>query len=338
MPLDEGNSYNNTSSQCDLCGKNTVLHLLILSVNLSFVMKDINLKIDQLSVVTPAGNNVNATFAAVCREYFLTPEFSSVSIPAQAKIIELCYSCITEIRLNQSIDEQTSFLLLVPKYVDPLWLKQMLCELFPELHTTQFNIVSSDKCSTFALEFAIEEMGNSAINKLVFAGVDCATQSHQPAVGAFLVLTKACEQPSSIIINSVAAQSGLNALINVCHMCLPAAEQVDVVIAPFAAEELFINEWYETYNALWPYRINSQQRAAIDHGQTSETLVLDAIHQPEHLNTCLALGSLGAAELPLALAIAYVRLHYPYPAVTHALVCELSDQPWRGAISVSRVV
>ncbi|MGB3225931.1 MAG: hypothetical protein WBB23_24295 [Desulforhopalus sp.] len=76
------------------------------------------------------------------------------------------------------------------------------------------------------------------------------------------------------------------------------------------ADEL---EWHQTVEGIWPRRNNIPRRF-------------------EELRPYRSLGNTGAATLPLALALASVRLDFRFPSVDNIFVCEISHHSSRGVV------
>jgi hypothetical protein len=97
-------------------------------------------------------------------------------------------------------------------------------------------------------------------------------------------------------------------------------------------------EWHQAKKQLWPQRLEESRRIAMMLGEeASPQLDNNAYLQEHNLSQCL--GEIGAATLPMLMAIVCEKIQFDanytrwgFPADTHHMICELGDQPWRGAI------
>ena len=56
------------------------------------------------------------------------------------------------------------------------------------------------------------------------------------------------------------------------------------------------------------------------------------VPEPAHLQPNLCIGELGIAALAVHLIVAIGRFGFRYPPVSHCLVVEAGEAPWRGAL------
>ena len=77
-------------------------------------------------------------------------------------------------------------------------------------------------------------------------------------------------------------------------------------------------EWHQSERKLWP-----------DTGRRPRTI--------EELNPQLGTGDCGSANLALALALACARFEFRVEPVSTIMICDISDQPWRGAVCLQQV-
>jgi len=94
------------------------------------------------------------------------------------------------------------------------------------------------------------------------------------------------------------------------------AAAVGAVVLPFGAETSGPLEWHQVRQRLWPNPSEPVDRA-------------------EDLYPGLVLGELGAAAFPVGLVLGWARLDFEHPPVGTVLVCEVGDQPQRGAVLLS---
>lgn len=92
------------------------------------------------------------------------------------------------------------------------------------------------------------------------------------------------------------------------------------LVLPLGAETCGSLEWYQATQTVWPPTKNENPEA-----KTQEV-------QPEEFLLHLALGELGAATLPFALALACALFEFEYPVLETILACDAGDDPHRGAI------
>ena len=92
-------------------------------------------------------------------------------------------------------------------------------------------------------------------------------------------------------------------------------EAIDCVVAPHDGSLSGALEWYQTVERLFPRREASPRDF-------------------EELLLCRSFGELGAAALPLSLALGCARLEFTYPSVKHVMVCETGESQQRGAVLI----
>ncbi len=310
------------------------------------------MKIDAVSLHSTAGQDSYQVFANIMRQQSNGAQQSIRQLgdlPLYARIAELCITGLTNIIKNKVINVKTHFLILLPRGLPIDWLTALISEMFPALKPAQIKIQTMTTCATDALDCALEKLEQQNGDTLIFGGVDSLTHLGKSEASAFVRMTNQDPFEQSVIIQSLgtspeirhnlAENNTLDGLLSAVDICLRKADislhNVDAIVAPIPAELPYEFEWHQTKTALWPYQVSREQQRAIESSQTSETLVLSEVHQPEEINPSLALGSVGAAQLPLALVIAYHRLLYPHPKIQRLLICETPDFAWRGAVYVS---
>ncbi len=107
------------------------------------------------------------------------------------------------------------------------------------------------------------------------------------------------------------------------------AERLGGVVLPFGAETAGELEWYQVTRKLWPRRASGGEEG-------TEDLIESDQGTPEELRLHIALGEVGAAALPLALALACGRFEFDHPPLESILVCEAGEAPIRGAVVLQR--
>lgn len=110
-----------------------------------------------------------------------------------------------------------------------------------------------------------------------------------------------------------------------------AATAIDEVILPFGAETAGELEWFQVTQALWPSKTPSTPARTNEAGPEDD-IPGPSPSLPEELRFCYALGELGAATIPFAMALACARFEFEHPTATNLLVCEAGDPPQRGAM------
>ena len=130
-------------------------------------------------------------------------------------------------------------------------------------------------------------------------------------------------------INQALAQAGIT------------ATDVQGIVHNLGAETVQSLEWYQTTQALWPRRVNEQQRIAVQMGELEQAdIPPDPI--PQIILPHLTMGEIGAAVLPMQLATALAWIAYDarqtrwgFPIRNHLLVCDTPDTTERGALIIS---
>ena len=109
------------------------------------------------------------------------------------------------------------------------------------------------------------------------------------------------------------------------------ADKLDVVIYPMGSIREGQLEWHLINSTLWPMRASEQQRVAMMLGEI-EVAKAERPKEPEMLYTSASLGHVGAASLPVNLAMACARYEFEYPKVKRIVVCESSEDLHRGVV------
>lgn len=228
----------------------------------------------------------------------------------------------------------------------------------PMLQAAQFRFVEAESGAVAALLQACRELAARSWNRVIFGGVDSlvdpvsctelalagrlmtvgGVEGLVPGEGAaYLVLQaadKAGTKPPGTTLARIlgAAQTTephagqadskpMTGLAAAIRQSLPqsqgSAQQLAGIILPLGAETASALEWYQTTEQLWPTRPQQQP-----------TTTTPREEWPLHL----ALGELGAATLPFALALACARFDFEHPPLETILACEAGDGPARGAV------
>lgn len=115
-----------------------------------------------------------------------------------------------------------------------------------------------------------------------------------------------------------------------------APADLDALVLTLGTDTAAMLEWYQTETRLWPTRLGEAEQVAIALGEQAPQAAPDP-KLPERLNLNLTLGEIGAASLPVAVALACERLGYGYPGIRHCLVTEGGALSQRGALLLSAV-
>jgi len=109
------------------------------------------------------------------------------------------------------------------------------------------------------------------------------------------------------------------------------ADKLNVVIYPMGSIRQGQYEWYNISSQLWPMRASEQQRVAMMLGEI-DVAKAERPKEPDMLYTSASLGHVGAATLPVNLAMACARYEFEYPKVKRIVVCETSEGLHRGVV------
>jgi hypothetical protein len=148
----------------------------------------------------------------------------------------------------------------------------------------------------------------------------------EPHVGA------AEEKPMTGLTKAIRSATG---------QCNDLLTKIPSIFYSMPSRVVFDLEWHQVKKQLWPQRLEESQRVAMMLGEeASPQLDKDARRQEHNLASCL--GETGLATLPMLMALACEKIrfdanHKPwgFPADSHHMICELGDQPWRGALWLS---
>ncbi|MFV1992452.1 MAG: hypothetical protein ACC635_00995 [Acidiferrobacterales bacterium] len=112
---------------------------------------------------------------------------------------------------------------------------------------------------------------------------------------------------------------------------------IDTILLPFGLEICEQLEWYQVQQKIWPRVLDESQRLAMQTGEVEapqpepETII-----NPEILPMTSVTGNLGAATLPIALALSCGRFEYNYPNINNLIVCDASSYAIRGAVYLNQ--
>lgn len=112
---------------------------------------------------------------------------------------------------------------------------------------------------------------------------------------------------------------------------------IDTILLPFGLEICEQLEWYQVTQKIWPNVLDESQRLAMQVGEIEapqpepETII-----SPEILQMTSVTGNVGAATLPIALALSCGRFEYSYPDINNLIVCDVSSHDIRGAVYLSQ--
>jgi hypothetical protein len=114
--------------------------------------------------------------------------------------------------------------------------------------------------------------------------------------------------------------------------------QMPSVFYAMPSEVSYSLEWHQAQRQIWPQRLEESQRVAMMLGEVDSPQIEDEALPEEH-NLSYCLGETGTASLPLLITLACEKIRYDahhqqwgFAADTQHLICELGDQPWRGAL------
>ncbi|OOG27883.1 hypothetical protein B1C78_02630 [Thioalkalivibrio denitrificans] len=112
-------------------------------------------------------------------------------------------------------------------------------------------------------------------------------------------------------------------------------EDLGALVLTLGSDASALLEWYQTESRLWPTELPEAERVAVALGE-ADAVPAPEPAVPERLNLNLSLGDIGAASLPVALALACARLEFEHPVVDNCMATEAGGSPQRGAVLLRR--
>lgn len=216
------------------------------------------------------------------------------------------------------------------------WLQAELIAMYPQLTSANWYWHPIENTGTQNLDALLPKLDE--FDQVIFGGIDslvdlktCAEFGEQvqteeqtdgliPGEGAGFLLLSKIPSPYKLSAQAVAEEANHNEAQNKPMQGLMSAintvmnkQTIDAIITPHNGEKQAELEWYQAYSRIWQ----------------NKTL-------PEQLHLQNIIGSLGAAELPIALTLACARLDYPYPPINNIIFCERPNTPWRAAIKLEK--
>jgi hypothetical protein len=266
--------------------------------------------------------------------------------------------------------------------INPQLLQRHIVDEIPQLATAIFRIqLNNAGSSSNALRAAVAELNEGTWHAVIFGGADslismeACQKLHQadrlyvagkragiaPGEGAAFVVLQTNDSAKTNTTPALAylrglgvapepnardsdleATEGLTSAINqAIAQAGIAATDIQGIVHNLGAETVQSLEWYQTTQQIWPRRISEQQRMAVQLGEIERAdLPDDPI--PQTILPYMTMGYLGAAALPMQLAMALAWIEYDarqarwgFPIRSHLLVCDTPDAPERGASVVS---
>jgi hypothetical protein len=196
----------------------------------------------------------------------------------------------------------------------------------------------------------LDEFSGGTWDAILFGGVDCLTgqrtllelaegghcfTEHFPEgiipgeAAAYVILTHSAspESPCITAIGHAAEHhsgqalhqemTGLaTAVRNTLTTSAHTAQKIDCIISSYPDNATNCIEWYQAQQKVWGEEHLS--------GRTEE------------LNLHPTLGDTGTASVPLALALAWQRFRFEFPAVENILICETGKASYRGAVLLQK--
>ncbi|BCA78390.1 hypothetical protein [Desulfuromonas sp. AOP6] len=280
------------------------------------------------------------------------PEFDDLTSP-QDRLLALLEEALYNLLEKQPslpVGRSLLVILLLPpidtirgSQVDHQQIQAFLRSTLPEAEQVEIRLLTPADGSVSALLEACEQLKKGMWDAVLFGGadtlVDTATclevmQSRTlltagssgifPGEAAvFLFLQKTTTAPGLAHITTLAAtvepfpgqadeksMTGLAEAIRKSTQDDQNTLEPAAVILPLDASACQTLEWHQVRQNLWP---NARQGM-------------------EELYPCHFLGDIGAATLPLSVALGCARLDFTYSAITSLLVCEAGATPPRGAL------
>ena len=224
----------------------------------------------------------------------------------------------------------------------------------PQSHSATLRQQAADTTSSNLFKHNLSEFRNGPWQRLIFGSADCRIDNNtvlealqqdnccsdlnpdrcllgegaaylmiekvsQPAAGQIVIAGLAEQEEPNI---GLAASKPTSALANSITSCLSqgsiTVEELTCLITGYVPDMAGTLEWHQSERKLWP-----------DTGRRPRTI--------EELNPHLGIGDCGSANLALALALACARFEFRVEPVSTIMICDISDQPWRGAVCLQKV-
>ena len=310
----------------------------------------------RLSCRTKAEVQVNGPDQGVETPYWAACEELPIDIPAELRLQLLCQGALEQLPLLTGALTTTLIINLLPTpshLQDEQLFKDNLTALYPEAETAtvlQYVVTTS---ATSLLEKILSDFHQGSWQRLIFGATDClvdsstladAMQQHNCCSdlnpdrrllgegAAYLIIDKVDHAVAGQILlaglahkdepnSGNAADKATMALAECISTAMTHSgldcDRLDGVISGYVPDIPGTLEWHQTERKLWPAKGHRPQAV-------------------EELNPHLGCGDCGSAALPLALVLAHARFEFAFAPVTTLAVCDISSQPYRGAICLQR--
>ena len=279
------------------------------------------------------------------------PELDDVTTPQDRLLILLEEALYNVLEKQPALPFGHSLLvvLLLPpidtirgRQIDHQQIKTFLQTSLAEAKQVEIRLLTPADGAVSALLEACEQLKKGMWDAVLFGGADtlvdtatCLEMIQSRALltagsgifpgeaAVFLFLQKATAATGFARITALAAavepypgqadeksMTGLTDAIRISFQNAPNMPEPAAVILPLDASACHTLEWHQVRQSLWP-----KSRQAM-----------------EELYPCHFLGDIGAATLPLSLALGSARLDFTYEAIDGLLVCEAGDTTPRGVL------
>lgn len=209
------------------------------------------------------------------------------------------------------------------------------------------SLISMDKCLELDAATRLNTVGKreglvpgEAAAFVVLQSTESAAKNKTPAL-AYLRGVGIAAEPNARNAD-IEATEGLSSAINqALAQAGITATDIQGIVHNLGAETVQSLEWHHTTQAIWPRRVNEQQRLAVQNGEIEQAEIPDD-PIPDIECPYQTMGEVGAAALPMQLATALAWIKYDghqakwgFPVRNHLLLCDTPDAAERGALIIS---
>jgi len=185
---------------------------------------------------------------------------------------------------------------------------------------TQGGIVTGEGAAFLVLESAPENTNKDEIYALGY--IKSISQQEEPNAGKRAIVKYTGQAKA---IKEVISQSNL------------ALDNIDTMVVSPGLERQSLLEYHQLLCDLYPNKLSEQQRVAFQHGEIDRP-TLKPRKYPEKLDLSFTFGFVGAASIPMSIALACARFDFNHPKIKNCMVCESNEFTHRGAVLVTNTI